>query len=253
MITDSNHIGIINPFRYRSYYYDEETHLYYLNSRYYNPEWGRFVNVDGIIGDNRECFSYNLYAYVDNNPIIFLDSMGTKKEKWLEKLKFALRRAVCAIQDKIRERKQKLQTLPDYSDELNALLKKNVSDIHSQWIGQIYFYDHVKNKGAWDYKRKDMWEKDISVPYLGPTGEFVFNGEIFTAEKFGNFNYGYVGTSIGFLPTTLFLGGGYANVGFSWELFGPYNGDSADDHYYIQKGISYYWETLMQELGIGGR
>ena len=48
-IIDSNHIGIINPFRYRSYYYDSETNLYYLNSRYYSPVLKRFLNADVIL------------------------------------------------------------------------------------------------------------------------------------------------------------------------------------------------------------
>jgi len=72
-ITDNNHIGRLNPYRYRSYYYDEETNLYYLKSRYYNPLWGRFINADGIIGENQYI---NLYLYAKNNPIINLDSEG---------------------------------------------------------------------------------------------------------------------------------------------------------------------------------
>ncbi len=75
-ITDSNHIGIINPFRYRSYYYDTETNLYYLNSRYYSPILGRFLNADGILGANRNIMSYNLYAYCDNDPIVMVDTEG---------------------------------------------------------------------------------------------------------------------------------------------------------------------------------
>lgn len=75
-ITNPNHIGIMNPFRYRSYYYDNETDLYYLNSRYYNPEWGRFINSDRIIGANKDILGYNLYAYVSNNPTIHCDSEG---------------------------------------------------------------------------------------------------------------------------------------------------------------------------------
>ncbi len=39
-------IAGVNPFRYRGYYYDNESGLYYINSRYYNPEWGRFLNAD---------------------------------------------------------------------------------------------------------------------------------------------------------------------------------------------------------------
>ena len=73
----TNNIGSINPFRYRSYYYDEETSLYYLNSRYYNPEWCRFINADGIIGANQDILSLNLYAYVSNNPISNADDEGS--------------------------------------------------------------------------------------------------------------------------------------------------------------------------------
>ena len=46
--TDENFIGNINPFRYRSYYYDTETKLYFLKTRYYDPEVGRFISPDSI-------------------------------------------------------------------------------------------------------------------------------------------------------------------------------------------------------------
>lgn len=74
-ITDQNHIGNMNPFRYRGYYYDTETGLYYLQNRYYNPEWGRFLNADGILNDTT--LGKNLYAYCDNNPINNADNEGT--------------------------------------------------------------------------------------------------------------------------------------------------------------------------------
>ena len=76
IITNNNHIAIINPFRYRCYYYDRETNLYYLNSRYYNPEWGRFINADGIINGNTDIIGHNLYAYCSNNPVGNMDSEG---------------------------------------------------------------------------------------------------------------------------------------------------------------------------------
>ena len=47
-ITDSNHIANINPLRYRGYYYDKETGWYYLQSRYYDPAIGRFINSDTL-------------------------------------------------------------------------------------------------------------------------------------------------------------------------------------------------------------
>lgn len=76
VIVDTSHIGIINPYRYRSYYYDKETNLYYLNNRYYSLLLKRFLNADNIIGANQDVMSYNLYAYCGNNPIMYLDSEG---------------------------------------------------------------------------------------------------------------------------------------------------------------------------------
>ena len=62
-------LGAWNPIRYRGYYYDVETGLYYLRSRYYKPEWMKFINTDSIINDN-------LYKYCRNNPIILSDQNG---------------------------------------------------------------------------------------------------------------------------------------------------------------------------------
>lgn len=74
-----SHIGNINPFRYRSYYYDVETGIYYLNSRYYNPTWGRFINSDQVLQGNKDILGYNLYTYVSNNPTTFSDPTGQLK------------------------------------------------------------------------------------------------------------------------------------------------------------------------------
>lgn len=71
--------GTKNPFRYREYCWDDETGLYYLNSRYYDPAVGRFINADdpaliltGEIAPNDK----NLYAYCDNNPVARADDAG---------------------------------------------------------------------------------------------------------------------------------------------------------------------------------
>lgn len=75
-ITDNNNIGIINPYRYRGYRYDTETGLYYLQSRYYSPEWGRFINFDNYGGQIGELNSHNGYIYCNNNPINMIDEDG---------------------------------------------------------------------------------------------------------------------------------------------------------------------------------
>ena len=69
-------LGTLNPFRYRGYVYDEETGLYYLRSRYYNPVWGRLVNGDSMLGKPGRMFSHNAFTYCMNNPISRLDKAG---------------------------------------------------------------------------------------------------------------------------------------------------------------------------------
>ena len=77
-ITDTNHIGNLNPFRYRGYYYDTETELYYLQTRYYDPEIGRFISRDAIEYANpKTILGLNLYAYCANNPVMNVDPTGT--------------------------------------------------------------------------------------------------------------------------------------------------------------------------------
>ena len=65
-----------NPFRYRGYYYDTETSLYYLNSRYYDPNVGRFLNADGSVNANGDLIGFNMFAYCSNNPVMLTDYYG---------------------------------------------------------------------------------------------------------------------------------------------------------------------------------
>jgi len=69
-------IGVINPLRYRGYYYDDETGFYYLQSRYYDPEIGRFINADAALGQIGNVQGSNMFAYAFNNPIMYDDPTG---------------------------------------------------------------------------------------------------------------------------------------------------------------------------------
>ena len=73
--TMASTLGSANPLRYRGYVYDTETGLYYLQSRYYNPEWGRFINADSVI-DNRGVHTQNFFIYCGNNPVALTDDDG---------------------------------------------------------------------------------------------------------------------------------------------------------------------------------
>lgn len=72
-------IANANPFRYRGYYYDSETGYYYLQSRYYNPEWGRFISADDFnYVNNSKPINLNAYCYCADNPIMRSDPTGNK-------------------------------------------------------------------------------------------------------------------------------------------------------------------------------
>ena len=69
----------INPLRYRGYYYDSETGFYYVSSRYYDPEIGRFLSPDStdiLTASPLVHTDKNLYAYCDNNPVVRADGSG---------------------------------------------------------------------------------------------------------------------------------------------------------------------------------
>jgi RHS repeat-associated protein len=66
----------INPYRYRGFRYDNDIGLYYLQSRYYNPETGRFINADGIVQSSDTILGLNMYSYAENNPVMNMDPTG---------------------------------------------------------------------------------------------------------------------------------------------------------------------------------
>ena len=70
-------LGTVQPFRYRGYVFDEETGLYYLRSRYYNPQWGRFANADALTTINR-------FAYCNNSAISHIDPDGKREKECAE-------------------------------------------------------------------------------------------------------------------------------------------------------------------------
>ncbi len=77
IITSATHIGNLNPLRYRGYYYDTETNFYYLQSRYYDPTIHRFISADSYTSTGQGFVGYNMFAYCNNNPVIYFDATGS--------------------------------------------------------------------------------------------------------------------------------------------------------------------------------
>ena len=80
---NANGIATKNPIRYRGYYYDQESGLYYLNARYYNPAWRRFISPDDTAYlDPDTPNGLNLYTYCNNDPINYADPSGNDPKWW---------------------------------------------------------------------------------------------------------------------------------------------------------------------------
>lgn len=80
-------LGAHNPLRYRGYVYDNDTELYYLQSRYYDPQVGRFINSDALVSTGQGVLGNNMFAYCGNNPINRTDPTGAL---WRELIAIAI-------------------------------------------------------------------------------------------------------------------------------------------------------------------
>ena len=123
-------IGALNPFRYRSYFYDTETGLYFLKTRYYDPEIGRFISMDSIDYANPESINgLNLYAYCGNNPVMGYDPDGHSFtglfiQVFVSLWSYVGIAVVSIFDNKMRQDMKDINWNPFNSDE-NAIMKSN--------------------------------------------------------------------------------------------------------------------------------
>ena len=140
---EQNKIAEINPLRYRGYYYDTETGYYYLQSRYYNPEWGRFLSPDAFSYiDNSSRLGFNAYIYCTNNPVMFIDHSGAK-----ETYNITPQGLVVAIA--INETFM-IWNLLVIKDELNLNIDLNVSSLWDYAFFKQHVYKTAFDSGKYD-------------------------------------------------------------------------------------------------------
>ncbi|GHU82635.1 hypothetical protein AGMMS50284_4840 [Clostridia bacterium] len=165
-------LGAANPLRYRGYVFDSETGLYYLQSRYYNPQWKRFVNADdtAVLTLKGRPFDADLFLYCKNNAIMYIDPDGYKAIDITQKLYTLMRSNAFTFAHYI----------------LLQIFTKGI--INGLYNSLVYFYKKVKNKGDWDLKMKKEWQLKSSSDY------FVFMGKKIASDAPGNIHFGFVGS-----------------------------------------------------------
>ena len=138
IVSSSGKLAEINPLRYRGYYYDNETGFYYLQSRYYDPANRRFISADVYASTGQGFVGTNMFAYCNNKPIINSDPSG-----------HALRSNLTAICDGG-------SGYLDRTKDVKRVLRENYEQA-KRWgwelDGPFEFYNAVKDRGKWDYKR----------------------------------------------------------------------------------------------------
>ena len=224
-----------NPIMYRSYYADLETGLcmYYLNSRYYVADWGRFLSADSVVGVTADILSYNIFTYCFNNPIILIDTDGTCPYNGtaadFHRLEHGLPSLDC--------------TCVDLTEKLTSYMEENTKNLkkYKEENGFIkttkYFYNNVKDGGALDIKLQDEWQFEEGKKY-------VFNGKQLRYDDPGNINFGYVGAVI-FPEGILCFGAGLNQIGKHGFKFGNLSTwyDDPRDNEMIKYGYQLYEEA----------
>ncbi len=176
------------PFLYKDYIYDFDTGLYYLQSRYYDPEVGRFINGDRYASTGQGIADTNTFSYCLNNPIKFRDHEGTRpvvgdsvsRETQLER------------KLSTNFMKQKEVTYVDITNELDIFMFNSCGefedyiDENGSANGAFFFAENVTDGGVWDIKRNPDWN-------LSPNRQYVYNGRVLRYDDPGNIAYGYIG------------------------------------------------------------
>ena len=125
--TMANTVGFMNPFRFKCYVYDEDMFLYYLQSRYYDPQTGRFISADAYLVAGDHINSTNMFAYCLNNPVMYWDPEG---REYKTNISFPIYELIADI----------YLTISFVSSEDKKVLKENTVNLGDYYyISQIIF------------------------------------------------------------------------------------------------------------------
>ena len=123
-------LGQANPLRYRGYVYDPETGMYYCQSRYYDPEIGRWLNADGFTSTGQSFTGNNMFAYCGNNPISRSDMAGNL---WLSVLIVTVVATTVYDISQLMVKDDRAVT-PSYTDNKESVQIANSNKIITPWV-----------------------------------------------------------------------------------------------------------------------
>lgn len=207
-------IGTLNPLRYRGYVFDPETGLYYLQSRYYNPEIGRFLNGDCYAATGQGFVGNNMFAYCGNNPICMMDKCGTD--------------AIYVVDYKFNRGLPIVGHAYVYIEDSNGYWYKTeyAGDIKDKSTAKIYIYPGLTREEV-DAEIKT----DKEAGYLKSiviTGDFT--NSIETARGYAGTNYGgysFIGNNCLDYVVEVLQAGTPSDYEFSWAIDGYLTGSPA--------------------------
>ncbi len=186
IIYSTGSMAEINPIRYRGYYYDAETNWYYLESRYYNPEWCRFISPDSLFVAGDAITGSNMYAYCNGDPVSNVDPSGTSVFDWLkEEIEDAVDSYISAAYNRMHNKVSQAASgyigekyaapLTDfYNEHLLPAIDYMMEGIYSlypidiPWQDRKYFYN---DNPSW--RIRTYFPKDMSM--LAGPGAFILD------------------------------------------------------------------------------
>ena len=188
--------------------------MYYLQSRYYDPEIRRFINVDSYVSTGFGSLEKNMYVYCLNNIIKYRDSTGKACDcvyngtaADFKRLEYGLPPLKCNHVDITKKLDKALKE--------NAQKLKKVKEKYGKIVAGIYFVVKVKTNGDWDFKNQSEWN-------LKANNEYYWHGQKMRHDDIGNFHFGYVGKEV-FSTSELLLGAGGAQLLSDIRYYGNAN------------------------------
>ena len=204
IISSSGTLADINPLRYRGYYYDSETGFYYLQSRYYDPEIGRFINADSYAStDATGLLSTNMFAYCENDPVNKSDPSGEA----FSLITIAVGATVGALVNAAGTAAANILEGKDWNDGIGLALLSGavsgaVSTISMNPAARLAIsavasaaesvYDQVKNDGSVNLGRLTA---DVAIGTISGCRGYIGNNLTGSFVKSGNMLKGQIGNS----------------------------------------------------------